>query len=631
MSIVPESVPLGPQVESFRELLEELPLAAVSLDGAGKVVSANRNARLLLETAGAQLLRETMERLAADVTETGHCVQASVSLGGMGEVQLWASESGWGNGHVVLMERNLAARNRSEANLLKALLKASSEVNPGGLELKALEALRAALAGVHLVFYKKEGGALVPVAHTGLQREHVALVGALAQDPRANMVAAACSGERPTSVNPVSKSALKPLFPYAEPERLCAVAFPVRDEGKVAGALYVCGQAALFGEAEFRLALGLVDALGLLVSQRRQRQEVAEGRRTLAALLANLPDAVLELDAAGCVQFVGGNATSVFQGDTQLLLGGALSLKLPAEERVRFDSFCKAPGATVEHFNLSLPGGGLKAISVSAHRESAEGVVRLLVRDHTQRRALEREVEQARDVAAQQEKLASIGQLVAGLAHEINTPLSYLRGNLHALKNEVRSEAFSTVPAELLKEASETISDCDLGVTRIHEIVQALLGTARKGRDSVPFDPSGPVRDAVTILKGASRAQLAVEVELPALPKVLGAPGSLSQVVLNLMKNGLDAMGGKGKLVVRGVEVEAAVLISVRDFGPGIPPAAQARLYEPFFTTKEVGKGTGMGLYLCHQLVRGLGGSLAFETGSDGTTFTVRLPTTLSE
>jgi signal transduction histidine kinase len=158
----------------------------------------------------------------------------------------------------------------------------------------------------------------------------------------------------------------------------------------------------------------------------------------------------------------------------------------------------------------------------------------------------------------------------------------------------------------------------------------------------VEFDPAAALREAVLIFEraklGTCTITLGIGDEPPALqsgsdatskgtlPAVLGSPGGLSQVLLNLMDNALDAMGGNGRLEITARHSATAVEICVRDHGPGIADEARAHLFEPYFSTKDDGKGSGLGLYLSKEILESGGGSLTYQTGPQGTTFVVALP-----
>jgi signal transduction histidine kinase len=240
-------------------------------------------------------------------------------------------------------------------------------------------------------------------------------------------------------------------------------------------------------------------------------------------------------------------------------------------------------------------------------------------------RALKTQATQARKVAADRDRLATIGQLVAGVAHEINNPLAFLKSNLHSLKAEVH--ALGPSAAATLTEVEEIVSESLEGVARIEAIVQALKNTARQRNEAQRFDPARAVAEAITIFRGAKKGEAELSIELaPDIPEVMGVASHLGQVALNLLQNGLDAMGGRGRLLVRGSQADGGARFEFIDRGAGIPAEVQAKMFDAFFTTKEPGKGTGLGLFLCKEIVERLKGRLEYRTGPNGTTFEVWVP-----
>jgi signal transduction histidine kinase len=179
---------------------------------------------------------------------------------------------------------------------------------------------------------------------------------------------------------------------------------------------------------------------------------------------------------------------------------------------------------------------------------------------------------------------------------------------------------------KLLRDVNELTTESLTGVDRISTIVKSLKGMARQRPDEkVSFDPARAVNEAVMFFRGAKQRRDVVICEISAMPPLIGEPGALGQVILNLLDNALDAMGGQGTVRVLGSSDGSRVCVKVIDEGPGIPPEIQPQLFAPFFTTKGVGKGTGLGLYISHEIVRRLGGTLRFETGPSGTTFIVEI------
>lgn len=245
-----------------------------------------------------------------------------------------------------------------------------------------------------------------------------------------------------------------------------------------------------------------------------------------------------------------------------------------------------------------------------------------------------RELLAAKAEVAQGEKLASIGVLASGIAHELNNPLT---GVL----------TFTSLMRKKAADGSEDAADLDLVIRetkRCASIIRRLLDFAR---EKVPvkgfFDLNLVIEDTVRFVeRPASLQQIEITTALdPALPQVWGDADLIKQVILNLLVNAQQAIEGKGRIKVAsrlypgmasdkpGVDNLPMVEISVTDTGCGIPPANLERIFEPFFTSKEVGKGTGLGLSVSYGIVKAHGGKINVESVvGEGTTFHVLLPIT---
>lgn len=255
----------------------------------------------------------------------------------------------------------------------------------------------------------------------------------------------------------------------------------------------------------------------------------------------------------------------------------------------------------------------------------------------------------------QQEKMASIGQLAAGVAHEINNPMGFISSNLGTLNKYVdRLAEFISSSDQVLAECSENPGVKSLKETRKKLKIDYILDDARQ-LIIESQDGAGRVRRIVQDLKSFSRVDQAEsalvnlnealettiniawnEIKYVAtlnrafddIPEILCFPQQLNQVFLNLLINAAHAMEGRqGAISIRTWSEGTDVLVSVTDTGCGIPEEIRQRIFEPFFTTKEVGKGTGLGLSISYDIVRKHGGEIHVESEIGcGTTFTVRLP-----
>ena len=210
----------------------------------------------------------------------------------------------------------------------------------------------------------------------------------------------------------------------------------------------------------------------------------------------------------------------------------------------------------------------------------------------------------------QAEKLASMGQMAAGIAHEINNPLGVVLMYAHLLKEELNSGSTASEDADtIIREAERT-----------RKIVQGILNFSRKEKiDRADTDINQLIRDAVAALTGITGGS-AVEVSLDLDPE-LGIhevdPSQLRQVLDNILKNAVELMPDGGKISVTSKEGEDAFTIRISDTGPGIPREHLSQVFSPFFTTKPVGKGTGLGLPVCYGIVKMHGGAIQAGNNDD--------------
>ncbi|MFE8604913.1 sensor histidine kinase [Archangium violaceum] len=245
-------------------------------------------------------------------------------------------------------------------------------------------------------------------------------------------------------------------------------------------------------------------------------------------------------------------------------------------------------------------------------------------------RAVQEALEESNARALQAERLAQVGRLAAGVAHEVKNPLAYVQANLRFLLEEWRQPASGANDTEYTEALQETMQ----GVERIHQIVKDLtaLSRAEETVEGVGRCELVPVVDASVRLASVrlkSLVRLAVEVPPEAVAKA--EPRRLGQVLLNLLLNAADAIEDArvqdGRVAVRAEVVGERVRVMVEDNGPGIAAENLPRLFTTFFTTKEPGKGTGLGLALSRQYVESFGGTLRAENRPEGgARFIVELP-----
>ncbi|HET9452102.1 MAG TPA: ATP-binding protein [Aggregicoccus sp.] len=229
------------------------------------------------------------------------------------------------------------------------------------------------------------------------------------------------------------------------------------------------------------------------------------------------------------------------------------------------------------------------------------------------------------------DRMACMGTLAAGVAHEINNPLTYVLSNVELVQQ--RLARAGSDPAALRELCTGALDEAREGAERVRRIVRQLRLFTRVEEEGVaPVSARAVLELAVAMAGPELRHRARLRWELPQVPAVMAEEGRLGQVLLNLVVNAAQAIP-EGN--VEGNEIflftarapDGRVVIGVRDSGAGIPPEVLPRIFDPFFTTKPVGRGTGLGLSISHSLVAGMGGEIQVESSpGQGTTFRVLLP-----
>ena len=229
--------------------------------------------------------------------------------------------------------------------------------------------------------------------------------------------------------------------------------------------------------------------------------------------------------------------------------------------------------------------------------------------------------------AREQERLSSLGMLAAGIAHEINNPMSYVKSNVHTLHQELREQ--KELPPVLREYVTEVLPQTLDGIKRVCSIVTDLRRFARGDPEAlIEYDLNEEVQAALRMTPSQLVPQCDVVIELGPLLPMLGHPRQISQAVMNLLLNAAQAMKERGTVYVSTrPDGEDDVVLTVRDTGVGMAPEVQANLFQPFFPTRPEGEGTGLGLAVVHGIVTSHGGRIRVESQpGQGSTFTVRLP-----
>jgi signal transduction histidine kinase len=238
----------------------------------------------------------------------------------------------------------------------------------------------------------------------------------------------------------------------------------------------------------------------------------------------------------------------------------------------------------------------------------------------------------AQEQIVRSEKLASIGQLVAGIAHEINNPVNAIVNTVGPLEQaigDIDNPDIST-RTEAAKDVRDMVRVVQRGAQRTKAIVTALHNYSRTDDESVvDFDIDRSIDDSLELLRHLLKQSVTVEKKYGEVGRVRGHAGQINQVFMNLLTNAAQALSQteNAKIAIETRGDSGGVEVKIIDNGPGIPPDVLPRIFDPFFTTKDVGEGTGLGLSIVHELVERHGGEITVDTKlGEGTTFTVKLP-----
>lgn len=406
------------------------------------------------------------------------------------------------------------------------------------------------------------------------------------------------------------------------------------------------------------------DLLRYEVDLENKNARLEEAQAFIGSVLSSMSDVLVVCDQDGRVQEVNRAACDLTGFPAAELVGKALPELIDDDGRGVLTDFSSHPSRSVlrecEVRLRTRDGGVTDVVAMNCslrvdHRGRPEGSVLIgrpvgeLRRAYAELAAAHADLKQAQQQLIQQEKMASLGRLVAGVAHELNNPIAFVNGNVHVLdkycrriqtyleaihggcddaererlRRELRVDA-------LLADVPDLVAGTLEGAERVTEIVKSLrrMSFAQTGAPE-PFDLAEVARTSVQwTLKGARRAPR-LELDLPEGLMVLGQPGHLHQVLTNLVQNALDALEGCADplLAVRGWVEGDAVHLTVRDDGPGIPAELLASVFDPFFTTKPVGQGTGLGLWISYGLVKDHGGTLSVANAPQGgAVFSLVLP-----
>jgi len=403
------------------------------------------------------------------------------------------------------------------------------------------------------------------------------------------------------------------------------LAVPLLVGERVFGALIIRDRTGrVFEPAEIRLAHAFADQAAIALDKARLFEEAQAGRDFLASVARNSADGIVATDAEGRVTFFSHRAEEIWGRIAGEVLGRPLAELLGESDQAQALLARLDVQQRLENREVTVRDSEGREVELSVSfaflRDSAGTVTGLVAvaRDMTERKRTEAALRQS-------EKLAAMSSLVAGLAHELNNPLSVIL-------------AHSTLLAQGggRGKAEERAGKIITAAERCARLVRNFLALARQHppeRQRVLL--AQVVRDTVELVAYPLRVDgVAVTLQLgDDVPPLWADPHQFQQVLLNLMTNAHHAVRAvpapRRITVTMRLEAGAQVHLRVADNGPGIPPAIRDRIFEPFFTTKPVGQGTGLGLSLCQGIIESHGGTLTLESPPEGgAAFAITLPVT---
>ena len=399
-------------------------------------------------------------------------------------------------------------------------------------------------------------------------------------------------------------------------------------------------------------------------------KEVQQSHREIEQLIAEIPSILIGVEADDRISQWNAKAEDALALSRWDVLGSTLaSSPIPWDNRTVLEGVrrCRKLQRAIELDNVNFTRAdqtnGFLRLTVSPFQLRSAGELGVLILGHdiTDRRLLESQLAQA-------QKLEAIGQLAAGIAHEINTPTQYVSDNTRFLQEAFHDLATLIKQYEAVCQAaqSSSLTDAHLravealatdidapylrdeiplaiqqsleGLERVAKIVRAMKDFSHPGgEDKVSTDLNKAIESTITVARNEWKyvADMVIDLD-PNLPDVPCFIGDINQVILNIMVNAAHAIGdlvaagklAKGTITVQTRRVDDAVEIRIKDTGGGIPEAIRNKIFDPFFTTKEVGRGTGQGLAIAHNvIVEKHSGTISFETEiGRGSTFIIRLP-----
>lgn len=405
------------------------------------------------------------------------------------------------------------------------------------------------------------------------------------------------------------------------------------------------------------------DLVSYQIELEEKNTELEEAQQFIVGVLASMTDALIVCDRKNRIERTNHKLEELIGIPEQELLGRNIYDLFDQESRDKLQKYSiKILAETIYDCEVNLLGKSGDSVPLSLNCGSRfdqkgryAGMVLVgrpvgeLRQAYKALNTAHEELQQAQQQLIQSEKMASLGRLVAGVAHELNNPISFVFGNIYALKrygtrlkrylDTIHSHADRDIIEQMRRDLKidSMLSDIDSlidgtleGAERVKDIVQDLRRfSSNKSDDKHWFDLTAVIRTAVHWVVKAERVKPAISYQLPESLKINAHEGQVHQVLVNLVQNAMDSMENISdpRLQISCRQESDRAVVEVRDHGSGIAEADLVRVFDPFFTTKPVGKGTGLGLYISYNIADEHGGSLQVSNHpGGGAVFTLNLP-----
>ncbi len=360
-----------------------------------------------------------------------------------------------------------------------------------------------------------------------------------------------------------------------------------------------------------------------ITAEAEAQQARARAEHRLREVVAHAPVVVSAIDCAGRITLVEGRGLEPLGVTPEDLLGKSVFELYPETPSIAAGAR-RALGGETSNFGAEIGSVTYEAHVAPMCNQTGEIVGAIgIATDVTDRHRMQAQLARA-------ERLASLGMLAAGVAHEVNNPLSFILGSLELIQRDIAGA--SGQAGSVLTELAERVGDARTGAERVQAIVRDLRLFSRvQDQAERPVDVRAAIHGALAMAKNEIRHRARLVLDLADVPDVMADEGRLGQVLLNLLLNAAQAIP-EGNADANQIRVVArpdgdGVRIEVQDTGRGIAPERLHRIFEPFYTTKAAGAGTGLGLAICHAVVAALGGRIEIDSAPErGTTARVVLP-----